>query len=155
MPETIGYSVLSDFESGFLHQLSPSVWHYDLETAIRYETEREARSAANRRKSSLAAAVRVFRDDTGKLDYERLKPTGNAVGGSWIVKVRIATMPRISHYVTSAGKRVSISSLRSDAKGFASQAKAQGAVDMVNAISGWSAEAEQVTAEILEFPGRK
>lgn len=68
MTKTIGYSVISDLKDGFLHHLAPSVWHFDISTAIRYETEKEAWAAANRRKSSLALPVRVVEDESGKLD---------------------------------------------------------------------------------------
>ncbi|EQM80913.1 hypothetical protein [Stutzerimonas stutzeri] len=152
MAKTIGYSVISDLKDGFLHHSSPSVWHFDISTAVRYETEKEAWAAANRRKSSLALPVRVIEDESGKLDYERLRPIAKAVGGSWIVLVRLEGSPAITHYVTSAGKRISISNVRLDAKGFLSEKAAQGAADLVNTIKGWSAQIERVTAEIVAFP---
>lgn len=152
MTKTIGYSVISDLEEGFLHQPSPSIWHYDIKSAMRYETEKEAWAAANRRKSSLAVPVRVIEDESGKLDYERLHPVDKAVGGSWIVSVSLEQRPGITHYVTSAGKRISISNARVDAKGFSSEKNAQRAADLVHTIQGWSARVERVTAEILLFP---
>lgn len=155
MAQTIGYSVISSLEEGFLHQPSPSVWHYDIATAIRYETEKQAWAAANRRKSALAAVVRVFHDDAGQLDYEQLKPADSAVGGSWIVIISIGTVPGVNHYVTSAGKRISISNARADARGFATEKGAQRAAELVNAINGWSARLERVTAEVVAFKPRQ
>lgn len=155
MAKTIGYSVISSLEEGFLHQSSPSVWHYDIATAIRYETEKQAWAAANRRKFALAAAVRVFHDDAGKLDFEQLKPADSAIGGNWIVIISIGTAPGVNHYVTSAGKRISISNASADARGFATEKSAQRAADMVNQINGWSARLERVTAEIMAFKSRQ
>ena len=152
MPKTIGYSVISDLEEGFLVQTAPSVWHFSIDSAIRYETEKEAWAAANRRKFALAAPVRIIEDDEGTLDYERLESIVKAKGGSWIVKVTLERPADRIHYLMSAGKKITISTSRQDAKGYTTEGAAQRAADMVSSSPTMKAQIERVTAEIVAFP---
>lgn len=151
MPKTIGYSVISDLEEGFLVQAAPSVWHFSIDSAIRYETEKEAWAAANRRKFALAASIRIIEDDEGTLDYERLEPTIKAKGGSWIVKVSLERPADRTHYLIRAGRKITISTLRQDAKGYTTEGAAQRAADLVSSSPTMKAQIERVTAEIVAF----
>ena len=56
------------------------------------------------------------------------------------------------HYLMSAGKKITISTSRQDAKGYTTEGAAQRAADMVSSSPTMKAQIERVTAEIVAFP---
>lgn len=79
MEENKRFAVYSDSREGFLIGVGPSLWHYDGECAIRFETEKEARTAASRRQADLAVTVRLIELDGGVefeplLSWPKLRP---------------------------------------------------------------------------------
>lgn len=147
MKRVIGYAVESDFESGFLVEASPSIWHYSLEAAIRYETPAQAWAAANRRQHALTTAIKIIQEDDGSLIWEPLTRPNKAEGGSWVVSVQLKPEAR-AMYVVSGGKRVKLSTEKIDAKGYKLQSAAE---KLANDLTknGMVAKAEQLTAEVL------
>lgn len=147
MKRVIGYGVESDFEGGFLVEASPSLWHYSVEAAIRYETPAQAWAAANRRQHALAAAIEIIQEEDGSLTWEPLTRPSKAEGGSWVVSVKLKPEAR-TMYVVSGGKRVKLSTERIDGKGYKLQSAAEKlARDLTE--KGMVAKAEQITAEVV------
>lgn len=147
----LGFAVYSDLEEGFLIGTGPSLWHFDYDAAIRYESEKEARTAANRRSASLAKAVRIIEVD-GRREMEPLADAQPERGG-WTVVVTDPKLPKRPLYVTSAGKRIGLSTESQQAKAYKQEAKAQQVADTLNASGRFSAEIKQITADIVKFPG--
>lgn len=147
----LGFAVYSELEEGFLIGTGPSLWHFDYDAAIRYESEKEARTAANRRSPSLAKAVKIVEVD-GRLEIEPL-PDRQPEKGGWTVVVKDPQMPQRTLYVTSGGKRIGLSTESQQAKSYKQEAKAQQVADTLSASGRFSAEIKQITAEIVKFPG--
>ena len=151
MSDTNSFAVYSDREEGFLIEKSPSLWHYDPSYAIRFATEKEARSAASRRQAAFAKPVRLLEVD-GTIDYEPLAQNAKAAGGTWIVMVTDVRTPERRYYLMSTGKkRLKMSTASVDAKGYKLERFARRAADLVGLTPSFTAEAKQLTAEILTF----
>jgi len=67
--EVIGYAVESELEEGFLIHTTPSVWLFDLESAVLYGTPSQAWTSAKRRYRAVARAVEVVREADGSLSW--------------------------------------------------------------------------------------
>jgi hypothetical protein len=128
----------------------PSLWHFDYDSAIRYASEKEARTAANRRASSLAKAVRIVEVD-GQLGMELLADPEPERGG-WTIVVKDSQLPQRMFYVISAGKTIGLSTEPNQAKAYKREAKAQQVANTLNDAGRFTAEVKQVTAEIIKFP---
>ncbi|MEO4012267.1 hypothetical protein [Pseudomonas rossensis] len=145
------FAVYSDSREGFLSQTNPSVWHYDAEYAIRFETEKDARRAAGRRHSEDAQAGRLFQVD-GVTEFEPLGKVDNAPPGSWVVTIIDPKAPGQTFYLMSEGRVVKMSSSADDAKGYRSERAARKAVDAINGGQLFSAQTHQNTAQVYHFP---
>jgi hypothetical protein len=152
MDEINQFAVYSDFREGFLIGVSPSLWHYDGSCAIRFATEKEARTAAARRQSDLAVPVRLIESD-GRVDYDPLPKLDRAPPGTWIVTIEYAKAPGKVFYLVSGGRTVKMSTSSDDAKGYKFERDAMKAVDALNKSGQVHAEARQKTAQLLSFPG--
>ncbi|HEX8542691.1 MAG TPA: hypothetical protein VF671_13400 [Pseudomonas sp.] len=151
MEETKQFAVHSDFREGFLIGVGPSLWHYDAECAIRFETEKEARTAASRRHADLAIAVRLTKLD-GKAEFEPLPKLEKAPPGTWIVTITYAKAPGKLFYLVSGGKTAKMSTSPDDAKGYKFERDARKAVEAINTGGQFQAGASQKTARVLSFP---
>lgn len=151
MDENNQFAVYSDFREGFLIGVGPSLWHYDVQCAIRFETEKEARSAAARRHSDFAIAVRLKVTDSN-WDFEPLAKIEKSPPGTWIVTIKYAKAPGKTFYLVSGGRLVKMSEDPEDAKGYKFERDARKAVDGINAGAQLQAEAHQKTAQVLSFP---
>ncbi|WP_167144606.1 hypothetical protein [Pseudomonas sp. OTU750018] len=56
------------------------------------------------------------------------------------------------HYLMSAGKKITISTSRQDAKGYTTKGAAQRAAGLVSSSPTMQAQIERVTAEIVALP---
>ncbi|MGV8865125.1 MAG: hypothetical protein ACOH2T_28790 [Pseudomonas sp.] len=151
MDEKNQFAVYSDFREGFLVGVGPSLWHYDVECAIRFETEKEARTAASRRHSELAVAVRLLEPD-GKVEFEPLAKLDKAPPGTWVVTIKYPKAPGKPFYLVSGGRTVKMSTSPDDAKGYKFERDAIKAVEAINKGGKLQAEAHQKTAQVLSFP---
>ena len=144
----IGYAVYSEHQEKFLSQLKPSHWDIFASAALRFDTEQEARTVAARRKASCAVPVVLLRRADGEIEWETLKAVPSAPGGSWIVK---SERDGVIFYLVRSAKGVcEISNSRGFAKGFKTRAGAARAA----AVLPGAAFIEQVTADVVVFPGR-
>jgi hypothetical protein len=141
--EVIGYAVESELEEGFLVHASPSVWHFDLASAVLYETPNQAWASAKRRSSALAKAVEVAREPNGSLSWKDVADPAKATENDWIVWFE----PKIGSkrmYLVKSGKPMRASTRRTDAKGY----KTKQAAEMVaRKFDGISAGVEQLEVE--------
>jgi hypothetical protein len=125
--EVIGYAVESELEEGFLVHASPSVWHFDLASAVLYETPNQAWASAKRRSSALAKAVEVVREPDGSLSWKPAADPAKATEGDWVVWFEL--IPGGDRmYVVKNGKRVIASKHLADAKGYKTKLAAEMAV---------------------------
>lgn len=145
------FVIYSDFREGYLTQTNPSVWHYSDEFAIRYETEKEVRTAAARRSGDDAQAGRLVQVD-GTTEFEPLGKIDKAPPGSWIVTIADVRTPGRLYYLMSGGRVVKMSTSADDAKGYKLERDAKKAVDAINIGLQLSAKAQQKTAQVLSFP---
>lgn len=132
--EVIGYAVESDMESGFLVHAAPSVWAMCLESAVLYETPKQAWASAKRRGSAMAEAIAVIREGDGSLSWQPVADPSKAIAGDWIVWLQ--SEPDGSRlYVVKNGKRATVSTQPTNAKGYknklAAEKVAQGFVSAV------------------------
>jgi hypothetical protein len=146
----LGFAVFSEIEEGLLVGAKPSLWHFDFDSAIRFDTERAARTAANRRPASLARAVKIVMVD-GQLGMELLADPQPKKGG-WIIVVSDSQLPQKPFYVTRAGKFIDLSTKPQQAKGYRQEAKARQVAESLNASERFTSTVRQITAEILRFP---
>ncbi|MGH8419978.1 MAG: hypothetical protein ACRER8_22295 [Pseudomonas sp.] len=151
MDDSNQFAVYSDFREGYLIDTGPSLWHYDAACAIRFGTEKEARTAAARRQSDLAIAVRLTTVD-GRVDYEPLPKLEKAPLGTWVVTIKYAKAPGKLFYLISGGKAIKMSLNPEDAKGYKFERDARKAVETMNTGGHLHAEAHQRTAQLLSFP---
>jgi hypothetical protein len=151
MDEISKFAVYSDFREGYLIGTGPSLWHYDATCAIRFKTEKEAHTAAARRQSDLAIAVRLTQRD-GKADFEPLPKPEKAAPGTWVVTIKYDKAPGKIFYLVSGGKKVKMSTSPEDAKGYKLERDAKKAVETINTGGHLQAEAQQKTAQLLSFP---
>lgn len=150
MSDTFGYAVYSELEERYLQQLRPSEWHYDLASAVRFDTEGAARAACNRRQAMLAVPIRIYQ--TGeRLSFDLLPRVVAPAGGLWVVRLKDAKTPSRDWYAVSVGKMVKITTESQGAKGYKTEAGAQAAAAKVNAIPGMTATAVQITAKVIPF----
>ncbi|MDY7558977.1 hypothetical protein QN366_08800 [Pseudomonas sp. CCC3.2] len=145
------FVIYSDFREGYLTQTNPSVWHYSEESAIRFETEKEARTAAARRHGDDAQAGRLVRVD-GTVEFEALRKIERALPGSWIVTITDAQSPGRPYYLMNGGQVVKMATPIDDAKGYRFERDAMKAVDSINKGGALTAQTHQKTAQILSFP---
>ncbi|WP_426115929.1 hypothetical protein [Pseudomonas sp. DSP3-2-2] len=150
MEENKQFAVYSDFREGFLIGVGPSLWHYDAECAIRFETEKEARTAASRRQADMAVAVRLTELD-GKVEFEPLPKLEKAPPGTWIVTITYAKAPGKLFYLVSGGKTVKMSTSPEDAKGYKFERDARKAVEAINKGEQLQAQTQQKTGQVLSF----
>jgi hypothetical protein len=146
------FVVYSDSREDFLIRTNPSVWHYDAEYAIRFETEKDARTAAARRHSEDAQAGRLIQVD-GVTEFEPLGTIARASPGTWIVTVTDIRTPRRLLYLIRGGRVAKMSTSADDAKGYKLERDARKAADSLNQVPQLSAQVQQKTAQILRFPG--
>ncbi len=145
------FAVYSASREGFLSRTNPSVWHYDAEYAIRFETEKDARTAAGRRHSEDAQAGRLIQVD-GVTEFEPLGKVDNAPPGSWVVTIIDARSPGQTFYLMSGGRVVKMSSSADDARGYRSERNARKVVDAINGGQWLFAQTHQKTAQVYHFP---
>lgn len=150
MKECHRFAVYSDFREGYLIGVGPSLWHYDINCAIQFETEQLGRAAAARRQSDLAIAGRIIKVDAG-LDFEPLAKINLAPPGTWIVTITDTATPGRVFYLVKGGRVMKMSTSPDDAKGYRFERDAKKAVDAVNAGPRFSAQARQQTARVLSF----
>ncbi|NWB98947.1 hypothetical protein HX882_23935 [Pseudomonas gingeri] len=150
MDEKKQFAVYSDFREGFLIGVGPSLWHYDVNCAIRFESEKEARAAAGRRRSDLATAVLLKMLD-GAEGFEALPKLEKAPPGTWIVTIKYVKAPGKLFYLVSGGKAVKMSTSPDDAKGYKFERDAIKAVEVINKGDLLQAETHQKTAQVLSF----
>lgn len=145
------FAVYSDFREGYLIGTGPSLWHYDGGSAIRFETEKEARTAAARRPSDLAIAVRLTQVD-GRVEFEPLPKLNTSLPGTWIVTIKYNRVPDKLFYLVRGGRAVKMSVNPEDAKGYKFERDARKAVEAINTGVGLQAETRQKTAQVVNFP---
>lgn len=145
------FAVYSDFREGFLIGTGPSLWHYDGGSAIRFATEKEPRTAAARRPSDLAIAVRLTQVD-GRIEFEPLPKLSTSLQGTWIVIIKYDRVPERLFYLVRGGRTVKMSVNPEDAKGYKFERDARKAVDAINTGVGLQAETRQKTAQVVDFP---
>ncbi|QXB30912.1 hypothetical protein I6L35_07100 [Aeromonas sp. FDAARGOS 1405] len=144
MSEVLGYAVYSEIENGFLVEASPSFYHWDPASAIMYANPDDAWASASRRGNGLAEAVVIYRNVDGSLSFDAIERAGKAPIGSWIVTVKLDISPKVPHYVTSAGKKIKLSSKEVDAKGYHTKAKADQIAITLNKVEGITASVYEV-----------
>ena len=154
MKEFERFAVYSDFREGYLIGVGPSLWHYDIDCAIQFETEQLARAAAARRRSDLAVAGRIIKVDGG-LDFEPLAKIDLAPPGTWIVTITDTAAPGRIYYLVKGGRVMKMSTSPGDAKGYRFEGDAKKIVDAVNAGPRFSAQARQQTAQVVKFPSEQ
>lgn len=154
MKECERFAVCSDFREGYLIGVGPSLWHYDIDCAIQFETEQLARAAAARRRSDLAVAGRIIKVDGG-LDFEPLAKIDLAPPGTWIVTITDTATPGRVYYLVKGGRVMKMSTSPDDAKGYRFERDARKAVDAINAGPKFLAQARRQTAQVLKFPGKQ
>lgn len=154
MKECERFAVYSEFREGYLIGVGPSLWHYDIDCAIQFETEQLARAAAARRRSDLAVAGRIIKVDAG-LDFEPLAKIDLAPPGTWIVTITDTATPARVFYLVKGGRVMKMSTSPDDAKGYQFERDANKAVDAVNARPRFSAQARRQTAHVMKFPGKQ
>lgn len=140
------FAVFNQFEEGYLTIASPSTYQWNPEGAIRYSTPALAWKAARQRNANFIKAVKLVRDEEGRLTHEDLPIPNKAAPGTWVVKVITeAFSDRQPLYVTSVGrdKKIKLSTELCDARGF-SQEDAQGLVDGFAGRPGTTATQEQM-----------
>ena len=145
------FAVYSDFREGYLIGTGPSLWHYDVTGAIRFQTEKEAHTAAARRQSDLAIAVRLT-ERNGEVDFEPLPKPEKAAPGTWVVTIKYDKAPGKLFYLVSGGKKVRMSTSPEDAKGYKLERDAKKAAETINTGGHLQAVAQQRTAQLLSFP---
>jgi ribosomal protein L9 len=148
------FAVYSDFREGFLIGVGPSLWHYDVDCAIRFETEKEARTAAARRQSDLAVAVRLKEID-GVMEYEALVKIDKALPGTWTITVKDARAPGKLYHLVSSGRVSKMSTSSDDAKGYKLERDAIKAAEAINKGGLLQAEVHQKTAQVLSIQGSR
>jgi|GEM_PF-3095736 len=143
-PKVIGYAVESEHEEGFLVHASPSVWHFDIESAVLYETPAQAWASAKRRRSMRACAVEVVREGDGSLSWEPVADPATATEGDWVIWFELKTGSQ-RLYLVKTGKRMIASDRRTDAKRY----KTKQAAEMVvrKFIECTAAGVEQLTVD--------
>lgn len=144
MSEILGYAVYSEIENGFLVEASPSFYHWDPASAIMYDSPNDAWASASKRGHGLAEAVVIYRNNDGSLSFDTVERASKATIGSWIITVKLDISPKVSHYVTSAGKKIKLSSKEVDAKGYHKKAKADQIATTLNKVTGITASVHEI-----------